>query len=81
MRTTIELSNDQRSALHSLAAQKGLRGYSRLIQEAVDLYLKGTSKKRKGNNYLLKMKGTWSQEEALRFRKKLVEIRQNWKIT
>jgi hypothetical protein len=81
MRTTIELSNDQRSALHSLAAQMGLRGYSRLIREAVDLYLKETCKKRKGNNYLLKMKGTWSQEEALRFKKKLVEIRQNWKIT
>jgi metal-responsive CopG/Arc/MetJ family transcriptional regulator len=81
MRTTIELSNDQRSALHSLAAQKGLRGYSKLIQEAVDLYLKETSKKRKGNNYLLKMRGTWSQEEALRFREKLAGIRQEWKIT
>jgi len=81
MRTTIELSNDQRSALHSLAAQKGLRGYSRLIREAVDLYLKETSKKRKGNHYLLKMGGTWSEEEAHQTKKRLSEIRRNWKIT
>ena len=39
MRTTIELSNDRRSSLHSLAAQRGLRGYSKLIEEAVDLYI------------------------------------------
>ena len=81
MRTTIELSNDHRSALHSLASQKGLRGYSKLIQEAVDLYLKETSRKRKSVNHLLKMRGTWSEEEARQIKKKLAEIRRSWKIT
>ena len=81
MRTTIELSNDHRSALHSLASQKGLRGYSKLIQEAVNLYLKETSRKRKSVNHLLKMRGTWHEEEARQIKKKLAEIRRSWKIT
>ncbi len=80
MRTTIELSNDRRSSLHSLAAQRGLRGYSKLIEEAVDLYIQEKTLGRSKVEHLLKMRGTWNKEEARRFRKKLGEIRKNWKI-
>ena len=40
MRTTIELREDQRAALTELASRRRLRGYSALIQEALDLYLR-----------------------------------------
>ena len=40
MRTTIELSDDQRAKLLALAAKRRLRGYSALIQEALERYLK-----------------------------------------
>ena len=75
MRTTIELSDDYRSVLHFLAAQRRLRGYSKLIQEAIDFYIK--EKIRTGNSvkHLLKMRSTWSKEEAKRFRKRMEEIR------
>jgi metal-responsive CopG/Arc/MetJ family transcriptional regulator len=75
MRTTIELSDDHRSALHSLAARRGLRGYSKLIQEAIDFYIKEKVKGRNDIKHLLKMKGSWSNEEAKKFRKLLEEIR------
>jgi len=75
MRTTIELSDDHRSPLHSLAARRGLRGYSKLIQEAIDFYIKEKVKRRNDIKHLLKMKGTWSDEEAQKFRKRLEEIR------
>lgn len=39
MRTTIEISNEQRAALLALAAHRGLRGYSSLISEALTKYL------------------------------------------
>lgn len=39
MRTTIELSDEQRSALLALAGKRGLRGYSSLVQEALARYL------------------------------------------
>jgi predicted transcriptional regulator len=80
VRTTIELSDEHRSALHSLAARKGLRGYSKVIQEAIDLYLTEKSKKEDGVGRLLKLKGTWSRKETEKTRKKLEEIRRFWKI-
>jgi len=75
MRTTIELSDDHRSVLHFLAAQRRLRGYSKLIQEAIDFYIKEKVGTGNGVKRLLKMKGTWSRKEAKRFRKRAGEIR------
>ena len=80
MRTTVELSNDQRSFLRSLAARRGLRGYSKLIQEAVDLYIQEMTAKEGSARHLLQMRGTWNKEEARKFQKKLKGIRKNWKI-
>ena len=80
MRTTIELSDEHRSSLHALAARRGLRGYSRLIQEAVDLYVQKVAVQENAPAHLLRMRGTWNREEAEKVRKKLREIRKNWKI-
>ena len=75
MRTTIELSDDHRSVLHFLAAQRRLRGYSKLIQEAIDFYIKEKIRKENSVKHLLKMRGTWSKEEVKRFRKRVGEIK------
>ena len=80
MRTTIELTNDQRSSLRSLAAQRGLRGYAKLIQEAVDLYIQEMMAKEGNARLLLKKRGTWNKEDSRNFQKKLREIRKSWKI-
>ena len=39
-RTTIELTDLQRAQLLELAARRGERGFSKLVQEAVDAYLR-----------------------------------------
>lgn len=75
MRTTIELSDDQRSVLHFLAAQRRLRGYSKLIEEAIDFYIKEKVRKEKALKHLLKMRGAWSKEEAKKLRKKAGKIK------
>ena len=49
MRATIELSDDQRSILHFLAAQRGLRGYSKLMQEAIDFYIREKTEQKKNH--------------------------------
>ncbi len=79
MRTTIELSNEHRSSLHSMAARRGLRGYSKLIQEAVDLYIQRMTTKEDAPKDLLAMRGTWDKQEAREFQRRLKEIRKNWK--
>ena len=40
MRTTIELRDDQRAALLSLAAKRGQKGFSSLVEEALDDWLR-----------------------------------------
>lgn len=79
MRTTIESSNDRRSSLHSLAAQRGLRGYSKLIEETVDLYIREKTIGKSKIEHLLRMRRTWNKEDARNFQKKLREIRRNRK--
>jgi hypothetical protein len=76
MRTTIELSDNHRGLLHFLAAQRGLRGYSKLIQEAIDLYIKQSVEEKPDIKDLLKMRGSWSEEEAKKFRKRIEGIGQ-----
>lgn len=39
MRTTVDLSEDQYRALRTLAARRGMRGFSPLLREAVELLL------------------------------------------
>jgi hypothetical protein len=64
-----------------LAARRGLRGYSKLIQEAIDFYIKENVRKGESMKHLLRMKGSWSKEEAKKVRKRIEGIRRNWKIS
>lgn len=80
MRTTIELSNDLISILHALAVKKGYRGYSKVIEEALIFYIKENEKRETGKEKILKMRGSWDGTEARETRKRLEEIRINWKI-
>lgn len=79
MRTTIEISDRHRSILLSLAAQKGLRGYSGIIREALDHYIEHQTKVGDAKRDILKMKGTWKAEETKETKSKLAELRENWK--
>lgn len=79
MRTTIEISDKHRSILLALAAQKGLRGYSGIIGEALDYYIEHQRKTAKKKSKILKMERTWNVEETEEIRSNLAELRENWK--
>ena len=78
MRTTIEISDKHRSILLSLAAQRGLRGYSRVIEEALEFYIEHRLKNAAEKIEILKMKGSWRAEETKKIRANLNELRENW---
>ena len=40
MRTTVEITDAQHRALSTVARSRGLRGFSQLVQEALDGYLR-----------------------------------------
>lgn len=81
MRTTIELSNEKRAKLLAIAARRGLRGYSQLIDEALDLYLAREEKKSARElKKLLSLAGTLSEAEATEMEKRIREAWHKWQL-
>lgn len=78
MRTTIDLRDDQREALAAMAARRGMRGYSALVQEAVDLLLR----RRRDDDLgaVLALEGVLTPDEADALEATTVEIRnETWR--
>ncbi len=78
MRTTIDLPDDYRATLHSIAAKRGWKGYSRVIQEAVDLYLRSQAQADADRRVLLSRQGAWRPEGAAEVRATIAEVRKGW---
>jgi hypothetical protein len=78
MRTTIELREDHRVLLHAIAAERGWRGFSRVVEEAIDLYLDQHAAAGAARRALQGRKGAWSEEESKRMREALHELRARW---
>ncbi|NPV28994.1 MAG: hypothetical protein HPY58_04910 [Firmicutes bacterium] len=79
MRTTIELSNEKRAKLLAIAARRGLRGYSQLINEALDFYLALEEKKMAGElEEVLLLAGVLTEAEAAEMERKIEEVWRRW---
>ncbi|MGH8650442.1 MAG: ribbon-helix-helix protein, CopG family [Burkholderiales bacterium] len=85
MRTTIELTDDQRAKLLALAARRRLRGYSALIREALERYLGEGAEQRqvqagaKAARTARKIRGSLSETEAERMRRRIDELWRRWR--
>lgn len=79
MRTTIELNEKQRAELLRLAAERGIKGFSQLIQEALDSYLRQQEDKNKTIKAAMKLKGSFTGTDADEFESCIKEIRRNWR--
>jgi hypothetical protein len=79
MRTTIEITPEQHQALNLLARYRGFRGFSKLVQEALDSYLQDQSSDEVDR--LLGLEGSidGSQEQELRSR--IEEARGTWRVS
>ena len=64
MRTTIELTDRQRAALLKLAAERGEKGFSRLVQEAIEHYLESGRDRKERVERAVSRLGTLSRREA-----------------
>ncbi|HWD40843.1 MAG TPA: hypothetical protein VG944_18490 [Fimbriimonas sp.] len=79
MRTTVELRDDQRSALMALAALRGMKGFSGVLEEAIDVYLERNKEKEERVRTLAKLAGSISAEDAELLRRRTEEVRQSWR--
>jgi len=57
MRTTIEISPEHRTRLMELAARRGEKGFSKLVQQALDAYLKSQTGEEEKRRHALMLKG------------------------
>ncbi len=64
MRTTIEIKPDHRAKLLELAAQRGEKGFSSVIGEAIDAYLADRGEATRLRKKALRLSGKISDSEA-----------------
>jgi predicted transcriptional regulator len=79
MRTTIEITDEHRAALLQLAARRGQKGFSAIVSEAIEAYLKAAGEEAKRRREALGLRGALSADEAERLRAATAEIRKTWR--
>ncbi len=77
-RTTIDLKDEHRALLQAIAVSRGWRGFSRVIEEAVDFDLHHHAEAEVARRALLVRRGSWSTEEARETSRTIAEVRRNW---
>ena len=79
MRTTVELSDRNRAKLLELAGERGEKGFSRFVNEAVEQYLKGQQERRQAKRKILELMGSLANGEAPDLRQTTASIRDRWR--
>ncbi len=79
MRTTIEMKETQRAELLKLAAQRGEKGFSALVGEAIDLYLAQFRSRGEAVRKAQAVRGILSDGEAAELATSVRELRGRWR--
>lgn len=79
MRTTIEITDEQRARLLELAARRGVKGFSALVQEAVDLYLEAQAGRAEAVRSALAAIGSLDEKAAAALRDSVKRSRESWR--
>jgi Arc/MetJ-type ribon-helix-helix transcriptional regulator len=79
MRTTVEIDDAQRGELLKLAAQRGEKGFSSVIREALDLFIRQHRAKRELVAQALELQGSFSDDEADALEASVRELRGKWR--
>ena len=79
MRTTIELRDDQRARLLEIAARRGEKGFSGLIQEALDRYFADLVAQEDRIREALAMIGAVGDDGADHMENALKQLRGGWR--
>ena len=79
MRTTVEITSVQHEALNALAKRRGLRGFSQLVQEALDVYLQGLGDSE--TKLLLSLEGSLNEQQEAEMRSRIEDARAAWRTS
>jgi hypothetical protein len=73
------MKKEHRSALLALAADRGQKGFSSVLSEAIERYLDDAQKRAERRKRLLELQGSISSREAARLRSAVKKLRENWR--
>jgi competence protein ComGC len=79
MRTTIEMNDKLRAELLRLAAQKGEKGFSNIVQEAVAAYIVTSGKTKALQQKAKKLKGSLKETDAKSLKEETIKVRNSWR--
>jgi predicted transcriptional regulator len=79
MRTTVEISDAQRAKLLEIAARRGEKGSSRLVQEALDQYLADEASRKGRVEAAIAIGGSLSEKAADALEESVRQIRGTWR--
>jgi hypothetical protein len=79
MRTTLEITDAQRARLLELAARRGEKGFSRLVQEAIDRYLTDEANRKGPIEAALALGGSFDDAAANDLEESVRKIRSTWR--
>jgi len=79
MRTTVEIKPEHRSALLALASRRGHKGFSSVLEEAIEQYLEGEQERERRRKALLALAGSLSAQEAAELRDATRALRESWR--
>jgi metal-responsive CopG/Arc/MetJ family transcriptional regulator len=79
MRTTIEINDRHRAALLELAARRGEKGFSVLVRDALDAYLKEEKSRRDWQRGALRLRGSLSPHEGGALKRHITRLRRSWR--
>jgi len=79
MRTTVELSDEVRAKLMELAARRGERGFSSLVEEALVQYLDEEQRRRRSVEEAQAVIGAMDDEAATALEDSVRTLRERWR--
>ncbi len=81
MRTTIEITDDQRAELMRLAAKRRLKGFSQIVQEALDEYLRRQVGREQAIATALALRGSLDKKAADELEERVRQVRELWRCS
>jgi predicted transcriptional regulator len=78
MRTTIEMNPEHRARLLELAARRGEKGFSGVVNEAIETYLARQQDQEARQRKALELNGALSPDDGDALRTEIRRLRESW---
>jgi predicted transcriptional regulator len=79
MRTTVELSDPVHKRLKAEAAERGMRGFSRIVEEALSEHFQSALQRRRRVDAIAVARGAWRDMDVVEWERDVAEAWATWK--